>query len=102
LSDFERRLSTPANFKVNFAIKLNKELGCYHLATCHVWSVVEHPKAFGRYVRLNLIGEIAEVVSFDTTEITIKYKGNTLTMDHYEVSRISHEEEVLAASRIAG
>lgn len=63
--------------------------------------MAESPKAFGKYVRLNLIGEIAEVVSFDTTDITVRFKGNTLTMEHYEVSRLSVEEEAIAARRSA-
>jgi hypothetical protein len=76
-----------------------KDLGCDHATTCHLWYVAENPRAFGKYVRLNLIGEIAEVLSFDSTEITIRFKGNTLTMEHYEVSRISAEEEATAAYR---
>jgi hypothetical protein len=58
------------------------------------------PEAFGKFVRLNLIGEIVEVVSVDSTEITVKYRGHHLTMNHYEVSRITREEEAAAASQV--
>jgi hypothetical protein len=58
---------------------------------------------FGKFVRLNLIGEIVQVVSFDSSNITVKYKGQNLTMEHFEVSRITSEEEaVAAAKRISG
>ncbi len=58
---------------------------------------------FGKFVRLNLIGEIVEVVNFDSSNITVKYKGQNLTMEHFEVSRITPEEEsVAAAKRISG
>lgn len=55
---------------------------------------------FGKFVRLNLIGEIVEVVDCDATEITINHKGRHFTLDHGEVSRITPEEA--AAHRIAG
>jgi hypothetical protein len=87
---------------VNFSANINADLGCYHKATCHGQSVAEHSSAFGKYVRLNLIGEIVEVVSYDTTEITIKYRGGSLTMQHFEVSRLTPEEETAAAYRISG
>jgi hypothetical protein len=45
-----------------------------------------------KFVRLNLIGEIVEVVSFNSMEITIKFQGMNLTMQHDEVSRIPPEE----------
>lgn len=57
--------------------------------------------AFGKFVRINLTGEIVEVVSFDLTEITISFKGRNLIMNHYEVSRIT-PEEAAAATRILG
>jgi hypothetical protein len=47
---------------------------------------------FGNFVRLNLIGEIVEVVDFDSTEITINFKGQHLTLKHNEVSHIMPEE----------
>jgi hypothetical protein len=55
---------------------------------------------FGKFVRLNLIGEIVEVVSADSKEITVKYYGHQLTMRHSEVSRITPEEAASAASQI--
>jgi hypothetical protein len=54
-------------------------------------------RGFGKFVRLNLIGEIVEVVHVDSTEITVNYKGALLTMEHYEVSRVTPEEEIAAA-----
>ena len=64
--------------------------------------MIKHPKAFGKFVRLNLIGEIVEVLSFDSTDIVINYKGKILTMEHYEVSRLTPEEEAAAAKRFSG
>ena len=63
--------------------------------------MIKHLKPFGKFVRLNLIGEIVEVLSFDSTDIVINYKGKILTMEHYEVSRLTPEEEVAAANRIS-
>jgi len=63
---------------------------------------MKNPPAFGKFVRLNLIGEIVEVLSFDSTDIVINYKGKILRMEHYEVSRVTPEEEVAAARRISG
>jgi hypothetical protein len=54
---------------------------------------------YGKFVRLNLIGEIVEVVGFDSTNITVRYKGQNLTMEHFEVSRITSEEEAVAAAK---
>jgi hypothetical protein len=56
---------------------------------------------FGRFVRLKLIGEIVEVLDCDSTDITIDFKGNILTMDHDEVSRITPEEAAAAEKRLA-
>ena len=65
--------------------------------------MAKYLEAFGRFVRLNLIGEIVQVVSFDSTDIMINYKGKILTMAHHEVSRITPEEEASAeAKRISG
>jgi len=61
--------------------------------------MTKHAEAFGKFVRLNLIGEIVEVLSFD---ITVKYNGKNLTMEHYEVSRITPEEEAVAAKHVSG
>lgn len=63
--------------------------------------MAKHPDTFGKFVRLNLIGEIVEVVSFDSSEIMINFKGRNLTMEHYEVSRLTPEEEAAAAQRIS-
>jgi hypothetical protein len=64
--------------------------------------MTKHAEAFGKFVRLNLIGEIVEVLSFDSTDITVKYNGKNLTMEHYEVSRITPEEEAVAAKHVSG
>jgi hypothetical protein len=56
---------------------------------------------FGKFVRLNLIGEIVEVVDCDSTEITINHKGRKYTMDHHEVSRLTPEEAATAAYRVS-
>jgi hypothetical protein len=47
---------------------------------------------FGKFVRLNIIGEIVEVEDCDSTEISINYKGRKYTMGHNEVSRVTPEE----------
>lgn len=52
---------------------------------------------FGKFVRLNSGGEIVEVVSVDSTEITVKYYGKNLTMKHREVSLVTPEEAVAAS-----
>jgi hypothetical protein len=62
----------------------------------------KRPEALDKFVRLNLIGEIVEVVGFDSTNITVKYRGKNLTMEHYEVSRVTPEEAAVAARRISG
>jgi hypothetical protein len=54
---------------------------------------------FGRFVRLNINGEIVEVLGCDSSDITINFKGNILTMDHDEVSRITSEEAAVAAEK---
>ena len=54
---------------------------------------------FGKFVRLNVIGEIVEVVDCDLTEITINFKGRNFRMDHEEVSHITPEEEAMLAQR---
>jgi len=59
--------------------------------------MIKHTGVFGKFVRLNLIGEIAEVLSFDSTDITVNYKGKILTMEHYEVSRLTPTEEATAS-----
>jgi hypothetical protein len=64
--------------------------------------MMKHPQAFGKFVRLKLIGEVVEVMSFDSTDIVINYKGKPLTMEHHEVSRVTPEEEAAAARSISG
>jgi hypothetical protein len=56
--------------------------------------------AFGKFVRLNLIGETVEVASVDSAGITIKYHGNHITMKHWEVSHVTPDEEAAAASQV--
>jgi hypothetical protein len=75
---------------------LNDDLHCYHKATCHAENMIKHTEVFGKFVRLNLIGEIVEVLSFDSTDIVVNYKGKILTMEHYEVTRLTPEEEAVA------
>jgi hypothetical protein len=49
-------------------------------------------EAFDKFVRLKLTGEIVEVVGFDSGDIMINYRGQTLTMCPSEISHISPEE----------
>ncbi len=58
--------------------------------------VAKESDAFGKFVRLNLTGEIVDVVSFDSTEITVNFRGRSLVMAHYEVSRVTPEEAAAA------
>jgi hypothetical protein len=54
--------------------------------------VAKHSEQFGKFVRLNLTGEIVEVVGFDSTDIMINYRGRNLTMAHHEISHLAPEE----------
>ena len=54
--------------------------------------MAKNTEPFGRFVRLRLTGEIVEVVGFDSGEIMINYRGQTLTMGQHEITRISPEE----------
>jgi hypothetical protein len=63
--------------------------------------VAKKSDLFDKFVRLNLTDEIVEVVSGDSNEITINYKGRHLTLRHSEVSRITPEEAAAAASRLS-
>jgi hypothetical protein len=63
--------------------------------------VAKNLEGFGKFVRLHLTGESVEVVSFDSNEITVKYKGKDLVMSHHEVSLLTPEEQA-AAKRISG
>jgi len=42
---------------------------------------------------LNLTGEIVEVLTGDSKELTIKYRGENITLFRYEVSALTAEEE---------
>jgi hypothetical protein len=52
----------------------------------------QETKAHGKFVRLKLTGEIVEVMGFDSDNIMINYRGQTLTMRQHEVSCLSPEE----------
>jgi hypothetical protein len=56
---------------------------------------------FGKFVRLNLVREIVEVVSVDPTEITVKYYGMNIPMQHHEVSLVTPEEAAAVAFRVS-
>jgi hypothetical protein len=64
--------------------------------------VAKQSDAFGKFIRLNLTSEIVEVVSSNSSEITIDYKGRHLTLRHSEVSRLTPEETAAAAKRLSG
>jgi hypothetical protein len=64
--------------------------------------MIQHPKAFGKFVRLNLTGEVVEVLDCNSTEIIINFKGKKLTMAHYQVSWATPEEAAIAARHISG
>ena len=59
-------------------------------------------KAFDKFVRLNLTGQIVEVVHVGPYDITIKFDGKDLTMEHHEVSRIAPEEAMAVTKRSSG
>lgn len=65
-------------------------------------NMIKHPQAFGKFVRLNLTGEVVEVLECNSTEIIISFKGKKLTMAHHQVSRAAPEEAAVAAKRISG
>jgi hypothetical protein len=44
-------------------------------------------------VRLNLTGEIVEVVNQSPVDVTINYQGERMTLYHQEVSPLTPEEE---------
>jgi hypothetical protein len=46
----------------------------------------------GKLVRLNLTGEIIEVLADDSTEITVKYLGENITLYPHEVSALTAKE----------
>jgi hypothetical protein len=64
--------------------------------------MINHPQAFGKFVRLNLTGEIVEVFDCNSSEIIINFKGQKLAMAHHQVSLVTPEEAALAAKRISG
>jgi hypothetical protein len=55
-------------------------------------AVVKESENFGKFVRLNLTGEIVEVVNYTKSEITIRFKGKDLVMSHGDISRIAADE----------
>ena len=64
--------------------------------------MMNHPQSFGKFVRLNLTGELVEVLECNSTEIIINFKGKKLTMAHHQVSWATPEEAAVAAKRILG
>jgi hypothetical protein len=58
--------------------------------------------SFGKFVRLNLTGEIVEVSDCNSTEIMVNFKGKKLAMHHYEVSWVTPQEATAAAERNSG
>ena len=54
--------------------------------------MVESSGTFDKFVRLNLTGEIVEVVKLDSIGITINYRGKHLTRNCNEVSCVTLEE----------
>jgi hypothetical protein len=84
---------------ISFAGNLKGDLYCYFSTNCHVEDVAKQSEQFGKFVRLKLTSEIVEVVGCDSSEIMINYKGRTLTMSHYEVSKVTPEEGVTAAKK---
>ena len=61
--------------------------------------VIKNTEAFDKFVRLELTGEIVEVVGFDSGDIMINYRGKTLTMCPSEISRISPEEAAMLGEK---
>ena len=64
--------------------------------------VVKNFASFGKFVRLNLFGDIVEVLECNSAEIVVNYKGEKLRMSHSEVSWATPEEAAAAAKRISG
>jgi hypothetical protein len=61
--------------------------------------MTKNTEASDKFVRLRLTGEIVEVVGFDSGDIMINYRGQTLTMCPYEISRISPEEAAMPGEK---
>lgn len=64
--------------------------------------VVKKHASFGKYVRLNLLRDIVEVLDCNSAEIVVNYKGEKLRMSHSEISWATPEEAAAAAERISG
>jgi hypothetical protein len=48
-----------------------------------------------RFVRLNLTGEIVEVVGQSSLGLTIKYLGEQTTLSYHEITPLTPEEEAV-------
>jgi hypothetical protein len=58
----------------------------------HNGSNPDHPEFLRRYVRLNLTGEVVEVESSNSSDVSVRYGGLTLTFPWHEVKLVSPEE----------
>lgn len=56
---------------------------------------------YGKFVRVKLINEIVEVVSFDSDGITVNFRGQNIKLSLYDVSHVTPEEAAEAANRIS-
>ncbi|HEX3625840.1 MAG TPA: hypothetical protein VH280_10490 [Verrucomicrobiae bacterium] len=64
--------------------------------------VVKKHASFGKFVRLNRLGDIVEVLDCNSAEILVNYKGEKLRMSHSEISWATPEEAAAAVERISG
>ncbi len=52
------------------------------------------PEILGKYVRLNLTGEIVEVESCDPFQVWINYRGQKLEMRRHEITRLTADQQI--------
>jgi hypothetical protein len=52
-----------------------------------------------RFVRLNVTGEIVEVVGQSSLDLTIKYLGERATLHYHEITQLTLEEEASQLQR---
>ena len=52
------------------------------------------PEIVGKYVRLNLTGEIVEVDSYHPFRVWINYRGQKLEMKRHEITRLTADQQI--------
>jgi hypothetical protein len=63
-------------------------------------NVVKKFASFGKFVRLNLTGQIVEVLDCNLIEIIVNFEGKKLTMTHSDISWATPQEAAAAAEAL--